>query len=121
MATYRIGNGETKRVRAIGPTARADGEPLAVSEISHYAQFMSYDGGTPVEMAVNLVEDASTPEYDGEFDEIITIDDQQAGMYEYWYQTVDTDDRRSVDSERMPLLILPPLVAPLPPTGLMLI
>jgi len=118
MATYRQGNGDTKTVKALGPTTRTDGVALAVSEISHYAQFMSFNGGDPVEQAVNLVEDANTPEYDGEFDEVVIIDDQTPGTYTIWYQTVDTDGRRSADSEVLTLEILAPLVAPNPPTSL---
>ena len=95
MTTYRQGNGDTKRIRALGPTMREDGEFLAVSEISHYAQFITFNNGDKIESAVNLIEDASTPEYDGEFDEIIAIDDQSPGVYEYWYRTVDTDGRVS--------------------------
>jgi len=116
---YRQGNGETKRVHALGPTARADGTPLAVSEISHYIRFLSFEGGAVLEQTVTLVDDANTPEYDGEFDEVIDIDSQTPGMYEYWYQTVDTDGRNSVDSERIQMDILIPLVSPNPPTALL--
>ena len=118
MATYRQGSGEVKKIKALGPVARADGVVLPISEISHYAQFISFNGGAAVEQAVNLIEDANTPEYDGEFDENIIIDDQVPGTYTIWYQTVDTAGRRSKDSDILTMDILAPLVAPNPPTNL---
>jgi hypothetical protein len=118
VTIYRQGYGETKTMRAIGPVAREDGTALSIEEISHYARFLTFDGGPPLEQVVYLIEDAGTPEYDGEFDERVDIDNQTPGVYEYWYQTEDTDGRRSANSEVVSMEILAPLVAPLPPTDL---
>ena len=109
MSTYRQGFGHIKTVSATAPTERSDGTPLSAGEIDYYARFLTFDGGQPVEQAVALV--------NGAFDEQIDIDAATPGIYEYWYQTVDTDGRRSVDSERVTLEILVPLVAPSPPTN----
>jgi len=118
MTSYRQGTGATKTITALGPVARTDGTPLAPSEISHYLQFISFNGTPGVPHAVNLVEDAATPEYDGAFDEVIDIDSQSAGVYTYWYRTVDVNGLESPDSPTLVLEILPPLAKPLPPTGL---
>lgn len=115
---YIQGNGEVRLIKALGPTQRADGVPLAIDEISFYSQFMTFNGGPISEMAVNLVDDVNTAAYDGHFDEAIDIDTQEPGTYEYWYQTVDTGGRSSVDSEHVSMVILPPLVAPNPPTNI---
>ena len=110
MATYRQGTGEIKRVSGTAPTERADGTPLPANEISHYARFLTFDGGAPIEQAVTLVS--------GEFDEDIDIDSATPGVYQYWYQTVDTGGRHSADSTIVSLEILAPFAMPNPPTGL---
>ena len=111
MSTYRQGDGETKHVYATAPTTRADGvTPLSADEISHYARFLTFDGGGALEQAVQLI--------DGRFDEDIDIDSATPGVYEYWYQTVDTGGRHSADSEKATLEILPPFALPNPPTGI---
>ena len=111
MTTYRQGDGLIHRIKGLAPTERADGTPLPAGEISHYAQFLQFDGQQPVlESAVNLV--------NGEFDEDIDIDSATPGIYEYWYQTVDSGGRHSVDSAKATLEILLPLAPPNPPTGI---
>jgi hypothetical protein len=120
METYRQGNGHTKTISALGPTEREDGTPLGVHEIKHYLRFIKFDNGQPISQAVQLIEDANTPEYDGSFDETIEIDDHTPGIYEYWYRTVDTDGRESLDSDILTLEILIPLVPPNPPTNLII-
>lgn len=118
MATYRQGYGHTKTISALGPVAREDNTPLDKSEIAHFLRYLSYEGGEPVIQPVTLVEDPITTGYDGSFDEVIDIDSQTPGVYQYWYRTVDTDGRQSRDSEVLTLGILPPLALPLPPTEL---
>lgn len=120
--TFYQGLGKTKRIGALGPTTRTDGTILLVSEIAHYLRFIAYNGGPPSPpQTVQLIEDAATSAYDGEFDEDIDIDSQAAGTYTYWYRTVDTQGRESPDSSKMTLEILPPLADPSPPTGLYLL
>jgi len=123
---FRQGNGEVKKFRALGPISREDGEALAISEIANYIRYVEWldSDGTihPTEtMVVNLVEDASTPEYDGEFDEIVDIDAIGLGLYKYWYRTVDTDGRESVDSEVVSFEVASPLTIPLPPTDISIV
>ncbi len=119
--TYRIGDGETKVFKAVGPTTREDGTPLGVDEISHYNRYLRYDSfngepGLEVVQPVQLIEDVNTPEYDGEFDEVVVIDDVAAeGVYTYEYTTVDTGGRESRRSDSVELIVLPPLANPLPP------
>ena len=111
MATYRQGTGEIKRISGTAPTKRADGTPLDPGQISHYAQFLQFDGQQPVlESAVNLI--------NGEFDEDIEIDLATPGIYEYWYQTVDSGGQHSIDSTKATLEILPPFALPNPPSGI---
>lgn len=120
---FRIGEGEVKVFKAMGPTQREDGTPLSPDEISHYNRYLRYydpaDGrlvGEETVMRVELIEDASTPEYDGQFDEVVYIDDvATAGVYEYDYTTVDTGARESVRSEIIRMVVLPPFALPLPP------
>jgi hypothetical protein len=107
---YRQGSGEIKRVGGTAPTERVDGTALPPSEISHYARFLTYDGGQSLESAVVLV--------NGEFDEDIDIDAATPGTYLYWYQTVDTVGNHSVDSAGATLDILAPFALPLPPSGI---
>lgn len=118
MATFRQGTGQTKTIKAIGPTTREDGSALAVDEISHYIRYLRFENGPPIEQNVQLVEDTNTPEYDGSFDEEVDIDSQTPGVYEYWYRTEDTGGRQSKNSEILTLEILVPLANPRPPTGL---
>lgn len=123
MADFRQGEGQTKRIHALGPTTREDGTPLEIGEIDHYLRFITYtppggQEGSAVEQAVALVEDANTPEYDGEFDETLDIDSQEPGLYKIWYKTVDTGGRESRGSAIYEMNILPPLAAPNPPTEL---
>jgi hypothetical protein len=116
MATYRQGLGLVHRVHALGPTTREDGTPLSPDEVSHYIRILRYQDSDPIEQAVQLIEDANTPEYDGEFDEAVDIDSQEPGQYAYSYRTVDKDGRESKPSEVAFLEILPPLQPPNPPT-----
>jgi len=124
MAEFRQGEGQTKRIRALGPTTRADGTPLAIDEIAHYLRHIDYmdpdgnPGAASAPQVVTLIEDASTPEYDGEFDELIYIDSQAAGTYTIHYQTVDTGGRESDLSAPYTMVILPPLAIPNPPTNM---
>jgi len=123
MTIYRQGNGSTKTFKALGPTERANGEPLAISEIANYIRFVEWTdvNGTvqPVEqMDVLLIEDVNTPEYDGEFNEIVDIDALALGNYNYWYRTVDTGGRESVDSVITSFEVRPPFAAPNPPTSI---
>ena len=123
MAEFRQGEGATKTFKALGPTTRTDGTALAISEISHYIRFVEWtdENGTvhPVEqMNVDFIEDANTPEYDGQFDEVVDIDAIGVGSYDYWYRTVDTGGRESADSERVNLVVLAPLANPSPPTSI---
>lgn len=114
--TYRIGEGDTKVFTAMGPTQREDGTALDKTEISHYNRYLSYNGGAEIAQAVTLVEDAGTPEYDGQFDEVVDIDSvAEAGDYVYSYTTVDTGDRESKRSNYITLHILAPFALPLPP------
>lgn len=115
---YRQGKDAVRKVQALGPTEREDGTPLGVAEIDHYNRYLSFNGGVLLQMKVQLIENANTPEYDGAFDEVIYIDDQAAGTYVYYYTTVDKDGQESAPSESITLEILPPLAVPNPPTNL---
>lgn len=120
--TYRIGEGDTKTFTAMGPTKREDGTALSKDEIAHYIRYLRYydqtgsQVGNELTQAVTLVEDASTPEYDGSFDEVVDIDSVAgAGVYLYEYTTMDTGGRESARSDSVELIVLPPFALPLPP------
>lgn len=119
MATIRQGMtpSETYSFRALGPTQRVDGTPLAISEISHYIRYVNFSG-TEESMIVNLVEDANTPEYDGTFDEVVSADAIAAGTYLFYYSTVDSDGQEGPRSTDFGTLeVLPPFPAlPNPPS-----
>ena len=115
METYRQGEGQLHQFTGTAPTTRTDGTPLAPGEIDHYVRFAAYrqpDGTwlAPEEMDVQLV--------DGAFDEIVDIDALAVGYYEYYYQTVDTGGRHSVDSASVGFDVLAPLANPNPPTDI---
>ena len=114
---YRQGTGEVKRIAALGPTTREDGSVLEVSEVALYLMGISYNGGDVLESAVNLIENASTPEYDGEFDEVLNIDDLTVGVYSITYKTVDVGGLQSRPSDPLVLEILAafPKAPPTPP------
>lgn len=121
MATIRQGQSpsEEYRFRALGPTTRVDGTPLPISEISHYVRYVTVNG-VEESMDVALIEDASTPEYDGEFDEAVSADALAAGDYVFTYATVDSDGREGPRSPQGgTLTVLPPFPAlPNPPSGI---
>lgn len=117
MSLFRQGNNDIHNIHGIAPSQRADGSPLPIGNISHYIQFLSFNGGVPLESAVSLIDGAfgargSTASED------IDIDNTEAGLWEYWYQTVDMGGRRSIDSDKARLEILPPFAMPNPPTGI---
>jgi hypothetical protein len=72
---YRQGSGLTKRIGGVAPTKRADGTPLAASDIANYVRFSTYDSGLVTEEDVDLV--------GGYFDGILAVDDMAPGIYEY--------------------------------------
>lgn len=119
MPQFRQGNGFVKTMTATGPDKREDGSPLARGEVSHFEFDVEYEGGLTISgMNVSLSDDPATPEWDGSFSERIDIDSYAPGTYILRYRTVDTDGRVSKDSPDYVLEILPPLVAPLPPSNI---
>lgn len=112
---YRQGRGDVKIIKAMGPVQREDGSFLSPLAVSHYLMTVKFNGGSGTESAVNLVDDLDTVEYDGQFDEILVIDDHSPGTYEITYKTVDIDGLESVPSNALVITILPPFVRPNPP------
>lgn len=106
MDQYRQGLDYVRIFKGTAPTERADGTPLDQSEISHYIRFAKYNGNIE-EMDVQLV--------NGQFSESLAVDNVGLGVYEYWYRTVDTEGRQSVDSNVLSFEVLAPLANPLPP------
>ena len=118
MPTYRQGNGEIKTMKATGPDTRLDGTALERAEVAHFEFDLTFEGGLSIAaMQGSLSDDPATPEWDGEFSELIDIDGQEPGIYTLNYRTVDTDGRISPNSDDFIMEILPPLVAPNPPTN----
>lgn len=113
METIRQGNAFTRTVYADAPTARADGTPLALTEISHYNFYVKFnDGPVSPPAAVQLVS--------GAFSEGIDVDAHEPGVYEIFYTTVDNQatPQESVPSNSLILEILAPFkAAPNPPSN----
>ena len=119
--TYRQGAGETHQFSGKAPTERApDAQgvivPLDPSEIDHYVRIVAYQD--PVTGNWSPAETMDVQLVNGVFSEIVDIDALAPGKYAYWYRTVDTDGRESVDSDSISMEVQSPLAAPNPPSVL---
>jgi hypothetical protein len=115
--TYEYHQGEDQQHLFTGtaPTKRADGTPLAPSEIDHYNRYVLFVDAAGSRHEVEQIPVQLT---NGVFSEAVLVDALALGEYTYWYRTVDTAGRESVDSDSLVIKVLAPLAAPNPPTGL---
>ena len=114
MEQIRQGNGTTRVIHGSAPTARADGTPLAPSEISHYNWYITFNGGA-------VSPPHATQLVNGDFTDSFDVDSQTAGVYDFYYTTVDTQNppQESTPSNTLTIeLLVPLLAAPNPPSNI---
>ena len=114
--TYRQGEGTTHTFSGTGPTTRADGTPLAESEVASFNLYITDStGAVEVINDVQLLDVIDDGVWEGTFTATVEVDAIAAGVYTYTTTTVGTSGKESTPSNAIRIEVLPPLAAPNPP------
>ena len=111
MEQYQQGNGIQKSIRVTEPDEKANGDAFNPNQdLSHYDAYWELNGITAGPFAWTVTGNS--------FTEFVEIDDQEAGIWTYWFVTIGVNGETSAPSEKLSFEILPFIHDLLPPTDL---